>query len=148
EDSRLIYEINRRLITAMVEDTLRETQRRYGQMKPRSVEEIRALNQPFVAFSQEMSEQCEALRFYLFSWVYRNPRVTRIMAEAQQVLNDLFTRYMEDPQALPPDWRGEEDERGDEACFARKVCDFIAGMTDRYALNEHRRLFDDTPELR
>ena len=76
--------------------------------------------------------------------MYRHPRVMRIMGEAEAVVRDLFARYQREPGELP--WRRGEPERGEGAL--REIADFIAGMTDRYALSEHARLFDSTPELR
>jgi len=147
EDGRLIYEVSRRLITAMVDDTIVETQRRIEMSKPESYADVRALGRSLVSFSTEMSTQCNELHDYLYSQVYRNERVMRVMGDAQRIVSELFELYMRDPAALPPAWRKEGD-REDKPRFARKVCDFIAGMTDRFAHNEHRRLFDDTPELR
>jgi dGTPase len=79
--------------------------------------------------------------------MYRHHRVTRIMGEAETVLSDLFWRYAEHPGDLPADW-SHGTEASDEAGHLRRIGDFIAGMTDRYALIEHGRLFDSTPELR
>ena len=94
-----------------------------------------------------MNAGCDELRFYLFSWVYRNERVSRVMSDAQRIVSDLFGRYMSDEDALPREWM-ERTGAGNEKARARQVCNFIAGMTDRFAVGEHRALFDDTPELR
>jgi dGTPase len=101
---------------------------------------------PVVAFSEPMRRQLEALRAFLFSRVYRHERIVRIMGEAEAVVQDLFRGYSADPIALPPEWR--EQAPGEERAFSRHIADFIAGMTDRFALAEHRRLFDATPDLR
>jgi len=79
--------------------------------------------------------------------MYRHPRIARIMTEAQGVVCDLFARYTANPDDMPPEW-AERAEAGDEAGRRRRIADFIAGMTDRYALIEHARLFEVTPELR
>jgi dGTPase len=79
--------------------------------------------------------------------MYRNPRVLEIMARAQRVVRDLFTAYMSDETLLPKDWR-DGTPISDQSRYARQVCDFIAGMTDRYALDQHKRLFDLDPLFR
>jgi dGTPase len=84
---------------------------------------------------------------FLLSRVYRNDRIMSVMEQAGKIVRDLFTRYMEAPEALPEKWCARV-EGLDENARAAQVCDFIAGMTDRYAVSEHRRLFDHTPDLR
>jgi dGTPase len=87
-----------------------------------------------------------AIKAFLFQRMYRHRRVMRIMGEAEGVLRDLFARYADDPVALPPEWRHALPVGAHAR--ARRIADFIAGMTDLYALSEHRRLFDATPLLR
>ena len=94
-----------------------------------------------------MQAELDQLRAFLFARVYRHPRIDSIMGEAESVVRDLFQRYSNDPAALPPEWREQAPPRGTRG-LARHISDFIAGMTDRYALAEHRRLFDATPDLR
>lgn len=147
EDSRLIYEVNRRLITVMVDDVVAEAGRRIAGLQVETADAIRVAGQPVIAFSESMNSACDELRFYLLSWVYRNDRILRIMGDAQAIITDLFAGYMAEPQALPDEWRGRAHAH-DQNARARLVCNFIAGMTDRYAHQEHRRLFDATPELR
>ena len=100
-----------------------------------------------VAFSATMQSELDTLRAFLGARVYRHQRIMRIMGDAEKVVSDLFGRYSADPLALPPEWREQAPPRATRA-YARHVADFIAGMTDRYALAEHRRLFDATPDLR
>ncbi len=144
---RLLYEANRRLITAMIEDATAETGRRLGELAPRGAGDVRRARDAVVAFSPAMQAELDALRAFLFARVYRNPRIVRIMSEAESVVSDLFARYQSEPGALPPEWREQAPPSGTDA-YARHISDFIAGMTDRYALAEHRRLFDATPDLR
>jgi dGTPase len=94
-----------------------------------------------------MQSELSQLRAFLVARVYRQERIVRIMGEAESVVTDLFAGYADDMSALPAEWREQAPARGTSA-FARHVGDFIAGMTDRYALAEHRRLFDATPDLR
>ncbi|MDA7948988.1 MAG: deoxyguanosinetriphosphate triphosphohydrolase [Hyphomicrobiaceae bacterium] len=147
EKPRLIYEINRRLITRMVNDAVGEARERLALLKPGSVEDIRNADTAAVSFSPAMNAGCDELRSFLLSWVYRSDRITRIMQDAEQVVADLFSRYMSQPDAMPEHWYARV-QGGDESTRATSIADFIAGMTDRYAVREHRRLFDRTPDLR
>ncbi|HDO52751.1 MAG TPA: deoxyguanosinetriphosphate triphosphohydrolase, partial [Rhizobiales bacterium] len=147
EEPRLIYEVNRRLITRMIEDVVREAGTRLSALAPASADDIRGAGAPVISFSGDMDRACDELRFFLLSWVYRNDRVMGIMEGARQIICELFSHYMARPDALPDNWRARV-EGVSETEHAAQVCDFIAGMTDRYAMREHRRLFDRTPELR
>jgi dGTPase len=144
EGTRALYETTRRLITALIEDAVAETRRRLERLSPISADDVRLAGHPVVAFSGSMTKDLDALRAFLAARVYRHPRVERVMQGAETIVTDLFARYRDDLQALPPEWR----EQAPAQHYVRYVCDFIAGMTDRYALAEHRRLFDATPELR
>ncbi len=99
-----------------------------------------------VAFSAEMRVAEKELKAFLYANLYRHPEVMAVRAHAERVVDELFDRYMEDDQALPEAWRGTEDI-WDDAVRARRVADFLAGMTDTYAIKEHRRLFDDPPDF-
>ncbi len=147
EGARLLYETNRRMITSMIEDAVAETEARLGRLRPQSADEVRGADIAIASFSKTMTNELEALRAFLGAKVYRSPRVVRIMTEAEGVVTDLFARYRDHVEALPPEWREQAPAIGSKA-YSRHVCDFIAGMTDRYALSEHRRLFDATPNLR
>jgi dGTPase len=147
EAPRRLYEVNRRLITAMVDDAVAETDARLAALKPKSADDVRRAGRAMVAFSEGMRVELDALRAFLFARVYRHPRVMRIMGEAEGVVADLFKRYADDLDALPPEWSSHAPAL-DARDYARHVADFIAGMTDRYALAENRRLFDATPDLR
>jgi dGTPase len=94
-----------------------------------------------------MTRACDDLREFLFARVYRESRILRVMEGAGQIVRELFIHYMGHPEAMPENWQmGVEGAKPHER--AAHVCDFIAGMTDRYAMHEHGRLFDRTPELR
>jgi dGTPase len=144
---RLLYESIRRLISAMIEDAVAEAERRLAALDPKSAADIRNAPHPIVAFSARMRADLDRLRAFLFARVYRHERIARIMGEAEVVVQDLFLRYSADPSALPPEWQEQAPTQASRA-YARHIADFIAGMTDRYALAEHRRLFDATPDLR
>jgi dGTPase len=147
DGARLLYETIRRSISAMIEDAVAESSRRLAELAPRSAADVRHAPRTIVAFSDAMRQDLEALRAFLFARVYRHERIARIMGEAEGVVGDLFARYSTDPGALPPEWRELAPLR-DSRAYSRHIADFIAGMTDRFALAEHRRLFDLTPDLR
>ncbi len=147
ENPRLIYEINRRLITHMIEDAISEARVRLAKLKPDIVADIRRAGTPIVAFTEGMNAACDELRYFLLSRVYRNEGIMRIMEDAGQIVRDLFSGYMAQPDEMPEHWYSRIQDV-DEPGRAAHICDFIAGMTDRYAIREHRRLFDRTPELR
>lgn len=144
---RIVHETVRRVISAMVNDVLAESRRRIASAKPRSVEDVRALGASLIGFSAQMAEQNRVLQAFLSQRMYRHARVLENMARAQRVIGDLFEAYMNEPALLPGNWR-EDSLTHDESRFARQVCDFIAGMTDRYALEQHKRLFDLDPLFR
>jgi dGTPase len=141
ESGRLIHEAIRRLIDLMVTDLLDETRRRLREAGVRSVAEIRRLGRPVVAFSGAMRENDRALKGFLFERMYRHHKVNRMTSNARRVVRDLFELYMREPGCLPADWR-EQLDPADKHRSARVVADYIAGMTDRFALDEHQRLFD------
>jgi dGTPase len=140
---RRTHELVRRLITRMIEDVIGHSKRLIAASAPGSADDIRRAVAPVVAFSPDMAAADRAIKAFLFPRMYRHPRIARIMDDAQTVVSDLFARYMRVPGDLP--WR---DTAAAAAAGPREVADFIAGMTDRYALSEHARLFDSTPELR
>jgi dGTPase len=144
--SRLIYEVKRRIITTLVSDVVEESRRRLAN-KP-SLDAVRAAGRPVIAASGSQRAEIEGLQHYLFANVYRHPRVMRVVVGAESVVRDLFGRYMARTDEMPPSWRAAAERSVDEAVRAGVVVDFVAGMTDRFAIGEHRRLFDATPPLR
>jgi dGTPase len=140
ERSRVIHESVRRLINAMVSDLLTESRSRLAALVPRSADDIRGHDQPVIAFSAAMAENDRALKRFLFTRMYRHDRVNAMTARGRQVVRELFDLYLDRPDRLPDEWSAGARGRN-KAEIARIVCDYIAGMTDRYALNEHRRLF-------
>ncbi len=146
EPSREVHELVRRLITEMIDDVNAQTAHRLLELAPCSAEDVRNAVRPVAAFSPAMAEADRAIKGFLYPRMYRHARIMRIMADAEAVVCNLFTRYAERPENMPPEWA--QCEGGDETARLRRIGDFIAGMTDRYALVEHARLFDSTPELR
>ncbi|MEO5374081.1 MAG: deoxyguanosinetriphosphate triphosphohydrolase [Alphaproteobacteria bacterium] len=141
ERPRLIHEAVRRIIGAMVTDLLAETRARLAEARPGSVEEVRALGRPLAAFSNTMSANDRAFKEFLFPNMYRHYKVNRMTAKARRVVTELFDLLVADPKLLPDDWRRRSDGPHGHAT-ARVVTDYIAGMTDRFALDEHGRLLD------
>jgi dGTPase len=143
ERGRLISEAVRRLIGLWVGDLIAEFGRRVGEEKPKSVEEVRALARPLAAFSDEIAEQQKPLKAFLFERMYRHHKVNRMMSQARRIVSDLFNLFLAEPDTLPPPWRDRAKGAGkDQTKRARVVCDYIAGMTDNFAIDEHRRLFN------
>jgi dGTPase len=147
ETSRAIHELGRRLITRFVEDAIAESGRNIGELQPQSADDVRLCGHTLVAFSPAMAEADRAIKAFLFPNMYRAPSVVRIRQQADAIMRDLFSRFFKEPGLMPHEWH-EGLERVSEEKRARRVADYMAGMTDRFARDEHRRLFDVTPELR
>jgi len=146
EKPRLVNEVVRRVITRMIEDVIAEALRRLGESRPGSADTLRRAGRPMIAFSSALVAADRSIKAHLWHNVYRHPRVMHVMTAAEGVVQRLFERYWSDPEALPPEWRIGLDP-GDTQRRARRIADFLAGMTDRYALREHQRLFDASPDL-
>src|SRR5262249_21275849 len=142
---RRAHELGRRLITRLIEGVIGETARRLRALAPRSADEVRRADAAIVAFSAGMAARERAIKRFLLPRMDRHARVARSMADAEAVVCDLFARYAQEPQAMPVDW-GQGADQDEEASRMRRIADFIAGMTDRYALVEHARLFSATPD--
>jgi dGTPase len=140
------HELLRRQITRLVEDVIVTARATLAELAPRSPEDIHAAGRTVVTFSKDMADREKELKAFLYRNVYRHPDVMRIRAGADRIVRDLFDAYFADPRAMPEGWR-EGLDRAEERIRARHVADFLAGMTDTYAVKEHRRLFDHTPEL-
>jgi dGTPase len=145
--SRRIYELVRQLITRLISDAVGQSRERLQRLAPHDPDDIRSAATPVIGFSEAMLAELERLKDFLFARLYRHRRVMRVMDDAQDVVRDLVARYVGDRSAMPKAWQAAA-EGLDEARRARHVADFVAGMTDRYAIGEHRRLFDATPDLR
>jgi dGTPase len=140
-------ELVRELISYLIGSVVSETNRRLDVVKPKSVDDIRRQGTQLVVFSPEVAEAEAAIKAFLKQRMYRHQWVMRVMGEAEQIVVDLFSRYHQKPSDLPPEWL-EGAAHESETARARRIGNFIAGMTDRFALTEHQRLFDSTPELR
>jgi len=141
QDSRLIHESVRRLIGHMVHDLIAETRRRIAALAPDSADDIRRCGAPVAAFSAQMQENDRALKAFLMQRMYRHYKLNRMTSKARRLVRDLFQLFVAEPECLPTEWRRRTDGAATSAT-ARVVADYIAGMTDRFAADEHRRLFD------
>ncbi|MDP1736352.1 MAG: deoxyguanosinetriphosphate triphosphohydrolase [Caulobacter sp.] len=140
-DERLTrLEAVRRMIGAMIDDVMGETLRRATATGVASPDDVRGLGHALVAFSPDMHEDLSRLRAFLMERMYRHWKVNRTRSQAKRILADMFALFHNEPEVLPTEWFALS-QNCDEAARARVVCDYIAGMTDRFAIEEHRRLF-------
>ena len=141
EEPRLIHESIRRMIDRMARDLIDETRARLADARVKSADDVRALGRPVAAFSEAMRDNDRALKRFLYERMYRHSRVNRMSHKARRVVRELFQLFAAEPECLPNEWRAAA-ACGDAATSARTIADYLAGMTDRFALDEHRRLFD------
>jgi dGTPase len=146
ERPRVVHELGRRIITGFIEDAIAESRRRIAEASVRTIDDVRAAGRPLVGLSPALAAADAEIKGFLFANMYRQADVTRVRAMADQVVRRLFAAFMADPAAMPREWA--EGAGALEADRARSAADYIAGMTDRFAIAEHRRIFDEAPELR
>ncbi len=142
-------EMVRELISYLIGAVVAEARRRLDAAQPRSVEDVRHRGEALIAFSASVAEAEAGIKSFLKKRMYRHPWVMRVMGDAEAIVRDLFERYRTSPTDMPPEWlppAGAHGETGTDRI--RRIANFIAGMTDRFALTEHQRLFDSTPDLR
>ncbi len=140
EATRMIHESVRRMINVMVSDVITESRTRIARAAPATVADIRSLAEPVISFSETMRAHDAGLKRFLFQRMYRHERINRTMSQAKRVVADLFDRHLDEPELLPPEWsKGALGAARPQQ--ARVVADYIAGMTDKFALECHERLF-------
>ncbi len=142
--TKVIHETVRRMIGDMVADAIKTTEKNLKRIHPKTVEDVRKSGETIVNFSPQMQENSRVLKAFLTKRMYRHKDVLAIMTRASRLISNLFDAYMSDAKLLPRDWQ-EGYLFSNESGHARQVCDFIAGMTDRYAIQQHRHLFDLDP---
>jgi dGTPase len=147
DSSRRIYGVTRQLITVLIGDAVGASRGKLAELAPETPERIRQAGHPVVIFSEPLSPAVKRLKAFLFERLYRHARVMAVMDKAESIVRDLVSRYRQDLGALPAPWEAEAGTLNPRRRM-RLIGDFVAGMTDRYAISEHRRLFDATPELR
>ncbi|MCV6596619.1 MAG: deoxyguanosinetriphosphate triphosphohydrolase [Mangrovicoccus sp.] len=141
EPIRQRHEALRRVFGAMVGDLIAESRGRLTKAALQCAAEVRGLGHPVIGFSAAMKDEIDEIRRFLFTRMYRAPKVMQKRAEVTEVVQDLFPRYMAEPDLLPARWQGNVAmARGDDRATARLVADYLAGMTDRYALQRHKEL--------
>jgi dGTPase len=148
DDDRRGAELVRELISYLIGAVVSEARKRLRAAKPKSVEDVRNHGEVLIAFPAEVARAEADIKSFLKQHMYRHPRVMRVMGEAEQILFDLFARYQKMPGDLPAEWLPHHGNTETETERARRIGNFIAGMTDRFALTEHQRLFDSNPDLR
>ncbi len=146
EESRVIHEIMRRQITAMVEDVIATAQDRLNELKPNCADDIRHAGRVVARFSEDMKRADGAIKAFLYSNMYRHPEVMRVRERAAAIVRDLYGAYLQKPDLMGGEWAAGA-ENLDDGSLARRVADYLAGMTDNFAIGQHRVLFDHTPEL-
>ncbi len=141
-DPPLVYEMNRRMIASMVEDVLAETRARIAAASPSTIEDIRRRQEALAQFSEKMAADIADLRRFLFAKVYKNPAIVQKMTEAQRILRQLYDYFAEHPKDMNLE-PGRQAEIADPIARQRAVGDFVAGMTDMFALKVHASLFEE-----
>ncbi|HEY0233903.1 MAG TPA: deoxyguanosinetriphosphate triphosphohydrolase [Afipia sp.] len=147
DETRRGSELVRELISYLIEAVFAETTRRLAAAKPASADDVRNFDGVLAAFPSGVAQEEAAIKSFLWERMYRHERVMQVMRDAESVVADLFDRYSRSPGDLPAEWAASEG-RDTETGRVRRIGDFIAGMTDNYAILEHARLFDSTPDLR
>ncbi len=143
EVGRTVHETIRRLIDHLVRDLVAETESRLATLAPRAAEDIRHATRPVVSLSEKMLANDKVLRKFLTERLYRDYRVNRMTSKARRIVHDLFTHFMAEPETLPTAWQAAIRRAGEgDTPRARVIADYIAGMTDRFAIAEYTRLFD------
>ena len=135
---RAISETIRRMINTLITDLISTSQARILDVMPKTIDDVRAAPK-LIAFSEAVHLQASELKHFLFQHLYRHYQVNRMTSKARRVVRELFDALMQEPGLLPPDYQIQRKD--DTQAQARKIADYIAGMTDRYAMREHRRLF-------
>jgi dGTPase len=144
EAPRAIHELTRRLITRFIEDAIGETSRRIAESGVDSPDAVAAGGRTLVGHSAVIEGADRDIKAFLIARMYRHPEVKKVREQADAIVRRLFMAYMADPSTMPPEWAAKADRE----TRARAVADYIAGMTDRFAIAEYARLFDGASDLR
>jgi dGTPase len=143
EEPRAIHELTRRIITRFIEDAIRESHRRISESRVASPEAVAVAGRTLVGHSASIEAADRDIKAFLFTRMYHHPDVKRVREQADAIVRRLFNAYLSDPSSMPPEWAAKAEQGR-----ARAVADYIAGMTDRFAIAEHARLFDGASDLR
>ena len=148
DESRRGAELVRELISHLIGAVILEAHRGLERIRPSSADDVRRQSEALIVFPEETRQAEAAIKAFLKIRMYRHERVMRVMRDAEHLVSDLFARYQTDPATLPAEWLSPDNRSEGDAERSRRIGNFIAGMTDRFALTEHQRLFDSTPDLR
>jgi dGTPase len=140
DPTRRRHEALRRVFGVMVEDVIAVARTRLQASRPHSAQAIRDMDGPIIRFSKPLYQNLKAIKGFLFTRMYRAPSVVKERQRVTRIVNELFPLYLDDPALLPPEWRADVARAKDRADLARVVLDYVAGMTDRFAIQEHGRL--------
>ena len=140
EETRLIHESIRRMINSMIGDVISTTQNNLARLNPKSADDIRNAGEACVCFSNKMEKYNKEMKFFLMKKFYRHPHVIEEMEQAKKIVQELFDFFFQSPHLLPPEWFKRIGSPSVEHDVAQIVSDYIAGMTDRYAIEEHKKI--------
>jgi dGTPase len=143
DPTRRRHEALRRIFGVMVEDVIAVARNRLASLQPRSAQDIRQMDGPVIRFSKPLYQNLKAIKGFLFTRMYRAPTVVVERARVTRVIEGLFPLFLDEPALLPPEWHADVARARDRTELARVVLDYVAGMTDRFAIAEHRRLLGD-----
>ena len=142
EKKRVVHEIRRIIISCMINDLVFATNLNINKYNPKNSQDVRLLKKPLIVFSDDMKYKIKEIRSFLTIRMYKNSNINRMTSKAKRIVADLFTIYSNEPDCLPEDWKESFDKVDGSISKHRIIADYIAGMTDRFAVNEHRKLFD------
>lgn len=146
DPTRRRHEALRRVFGEMVEDVIAVARTRLQTSQPTSAQAIREMDGPIIRFSKPLFQNLKAIKGFLFTRMYRAPTVVAERRRVTAMINDLFPLFLKDPSLLPAEWGADVARARDETDLARVVLDYVAGMTDRFAIQEHARLFPEAGE--
>ncbi len=139
---KIVNEIRRLIISKMIDDLIKQTKSNIEKFKPETTEDVRYLKKPLIDFSDDMNNNIKQIREFLTIKMYKHSEINRMTSKAKRIVSDLYKIYTKESDCLPDDWRKSCNDAKDIFSKHRIIADYIAGMTDRFAVNEHRKLYD------
>ena len=140
--SKIVNEIRRLIISKMISDLVLKTKENIKKFQPKSSQDVRLLGKPLIEFSNSMSLSMKEIRAFLTTKMYKHFEINRMTSKAKRIVSDLFKIYSLEADCLPNEWKLNYDSAKNSFSRNRIITDYIAGMTDRFAINEHKKLFD------
>ena len=139
---RIVNEIRRLIISKMILDLVIKTKENIKKFQPKSSQDVRLLGKPLIEFSDAMSLSMQEIRAFLTTKMYKHYEINRMTSKAKRIVSDLFKIYSQEADCLPNEWKLNYDKAKNSFSRNRIITDYIAGMTDRFAINEHKKLYD------